>query len=134
MKWGLRWEFCIILVIIFCLLFATLGLSKLGLLDGDREGRVIYSGIDDNDTYPYKVLESKLENAASKYFSNNSYSKKSNSYVTVSKLKSAGYLLDFSDGEERTCTGYAIRTYNGSVFGYVKCPKYRTEGYDASYE
>ena len=68
MKWGIRWEFLIIIGIIICLLIATLGLSELGLLSGGKndDDTVIYTG-QNGDTSSYSVLESQLEEAGSKY-------------------------------------------------------------------
>ena len=96
MKWGIRWEIGIVIVIILCLLIATLGLSELGLLSGESEddGPVIYTGNDGN-SYSYSVLESELEEAGSKYY-NDKYTGRSNSniYISYSTLKNNGYTCE----------------------------------------
>ena len=136
MKWGIRWEIGIVIVIILCLLIATLGLSELGLLSGESEddGPVIYTGNDGN-SYSYSVLESELEEAGSKYY-NDKYTGRSNSniYINYSTLKNNGYIDKLEDENGRICTGYVEITTSGSIFGYVKCNRYRTGGYDSSHE
>ena len=137
MKWGLRWEIGIVIVIILCLLIATLGLSELGLLSGgsdDDDGPVIYTGNTDK-SYAYSSLESELESAGSKYY-NDKYSGKLNSnvYVSYSTLKSNGYINKLEDENGRNCTGYVEITTKGSIFGYVKCNRYKSGGYDSSHE
>ncbi len=135
MKWGLRWELCIIIVFILCLLIATFGLNRFGLLSSENSKYVRYIGTEEGDTYSYSDLESKLSQAGRKYYSNY-YSKGLSSDTTVSadRLIEVGFLSPLYDGQGRRCTGYAYLTKNGSSFGYVKCHRYRTEGYDFEHE
>lgn len=136
MKWGIRWEFLIIIGIIICLLIATLGLSELGLLSGGKndDDTVIYTG-QNGDTSSYSVLESQLEEAGSKYYKAHYPGGVSKTtYVSFSKLRSDGYIKSLTDDNGRNCTGYVEITKGGSVFGYVKCSRYKTGGYDSSYE
>ena len=135
MKWGLRWELCIIIVFILCLLIATIGLNRFGLLSDDNLGYIRYVGTEEGDTFSYSELESQVSQAGSKYYKNyykNGLSKGTN--ISVNRLISAGYLSTLRDGKGRKCTGYAYLSESGSTFGYIKCPRYRTEGYDATYE
>lgn len=131
MKWGLRWELCIIIVFIICLLIATFGLNRFGLLSSEGSKYVRYIGTEEGDTYSYSDLESKLAQAGSKYYKNY-YSKGLKENITVSseRLIEAGFLNPLYDGKGRRCVGYAYLTTRGSSFGYVKCHRYRTEGYD----
>ena len=134
MKWGLRWELCIIIVFIICLLIATIGLNKFGLLSNDS-GVIRYVGPEEGDTYSYNELESQIAQAGSRYYKSRypkgiSESKK----VSVETLINAGYLNTLYDGSNRRCTGYAYLSTRGSSFGYLKCHRYRTEGYDLDYE
>lgn len=135
MKWGLRWELCIVIVFIICLLIATIGLNRFGLLSDDNMGYIRYTGTEEGDTFSYSELESKVSQAGRKYYNNrypNGLSK--NTSVGVNQLINAGYLTTLYDGKGRKCTGYAYLSKSGSSFGYIKCPRYRTEGYDATYE
>ena len=136
MKWGIRWEFLIIIGIIICLLIATLGLSELGLLSGSEkdDDTVIYTG-QNGDTSSYTALESQLETAGSKYYkANYSGGVSQNTFVSYSKLKNSGYINSLIDENGRNCTGYVEITKSGSIFGYVKCSRYKTGGYDSSHE
>lgn len=135
MKWGLRWELCIIIVFIVCLLIATIGLNKFGLLSHDDNSYIRYTGVEEGDTFSYSELESMVAQAGSKYYkSHYPNGLSSNTAVSVNKLYNAGYLSTLYDGKSRRCTGYAYLTKAGSSFGYIKCPRYRSEGYDGSYE
>ena len=131
MKWGLRWELCIIIVFIICLLIATFGLNRFGLLSSEGNEYVRYIGVEEGDTYSYSDLESKISQAGRKYY-NNHYPNgvKEDVIVSADRLISAGYLSPLYDGKRRRCTGYAHITTNGTSFGYVKCHRYRTEGYN----
>ena len=134
MKWGLRWELCIIIVFIICLLIATIGLNRFGLLSDDS-GYIRYIGEESGDTYSYSDLENQIASAGAKYYKHY-YSNgiSSNTTVSVSRLISSGYLSTLYDGNGKRCTGYAAITRYGSSFGYVKCRHYRSEGYDSTYE
>ncbi len=134
MKWGLRWELCIIIVFILCLLVATIGLNRFGLLSSDND-YIRYIGEEEGDTFSYSELENKVSQAGSRYYKSY-YSRGLSRSTTVStnKLIDAGYLSTLYDGKGRRCTGYAYLTTSGSSFGYVKCPRYRSEGYDPTNE
>ena len=134
MKWGLRWELCIVIVFIFCLLIATIGLNRFGLLSNDNSV-IRYVGPEEGDTYSYSELESQVAQAGLKYYKSRypngiSESKR----VSVNTLINAGFLSTLYDGNNRRCTGYAYLSTRGSSFGYVKCRRYRTEGYESAYE
>lgn len=131
--WGLRMELVIILLFVICLLIATIGLSKFGLLRG--EGQIEYYGTDERDTFAYSILEKKIENAAINYY-NNKYTSGTNDTVIISTktLKATGYLSELYDGNNRKCTGYAKILKNGVCLSYLKCSRYRTSGYENDYE
>ena len=131
MKWGLRWELCIIIVFIICLLVATIGLNRFGLLSKDGSDEIRYIGVEEGDTYSYSELESRVARAGLNYYKSY-YPNGLNTSTTVSvkRLIDTGYLDTLYDGEGRRCTGYAHLTIKGSSFGYIKCRRYRTEGYD----
>jgi hypothetical protein len=135
MKWGLRWELCIIIVFIICLLVATFGLNRFGLLSSDSEEYIRYVGEEEGDTFSYSELEKEVSQAGTRYYKSRYSGGLSESVnVDVNTLIGAGYLSTLYDGKGRRCTGYAHLSMTGSSFGYIKCRRYKSEGYDPQYE
>ncbi len=132
--WGLRAELFYILVFLFCLVIATIGLNRLGLL-GHNENALIKPD-DSSEVYSYEPLETKVLEAAKKYYLDN-YNGTSEDIVIVrvSTLQSGGYLGDLLDDKNNKCSGYAkvINTSGGQLVyvSYIKCPKYKTTGYES---
>lgn len=132
--WGLRVELAFLLLFLICLLIATIGLHRMGLLGNNgvyEDDGYIY----DNVNYDYDALEKKVTDAAGEYYKS-AYNSKSNDtiVVTTSKLKNAGYLGSIEDGRGRECKGYAIIINTGNIVSYIKCGMYKTVGYNEDYE
>ena len=68
--WGLRKELAFILLFVFCLLIAMVGLSQFGLTE------------DSSDKTSYKTLENKLTSAALEYY-NDKYNSASGDVVII---------------------------------------------------
>lgn len=77
------------------------------------------------NTYTYTNLESKLQNAARNYASDNNILV---GEVTSRQLMKEGYLSSFVDDNNRECTGY-VDINSNHIKPYIKCPKYTTENY-----
>lgn len=134
MKWGLRWELCILVVFVICLLFVTIGLNRFGLLSGEEIGNVVYLGEDKDDNFDYGSLETEIKNAAKKYYNLYLKNKSGSTYVSVRDMRDTNTIDKLYDGEGRGCTGYAEITEYGSAFPYLKCPRYKTKGYKNNHE
>ena len=93
--WGLRKELAFILLFVFCLLIAMVGLSQFGLTE------------DSSDKTSYKTLENKLTSAALEYY-NDKYNSASGDVVIIkfSTLKNNGYISKFEDVNGLECNGY----------------------------
>lgn len=121
--WGLRKELAFILLFVFCLLVAMIGLSEFGLTE------------ESYDKTSYKTLENKLTSAALEYY-NDKYNSYSGDVVIIkaSTLKNNGYLSKFEDVNGIECNGYT-KIVNSSVgVSYIRCFGYKTNGYDNDYE
>ena len=90
--WGLRVELLYILMFLFCLVVATIGLNRLGLL-GENPDALIKPDTEEKEVYSYEPLERKVVEAAKKYYAEN-YSDSSEDIVIVrtSTLVSNGYM------------------------------------------
>lgn len=80
----------------------------------------------------YFDLETKLENAAIRYVSDNDIDINNIKKISLSTLKNEGYIEDFRDEEGNYCGGYVKASYVGNVLdyeAYISCNNYETEGY-----
>ncbi len=121
--WGLRKELAFILLFVFCLLIAMVGLSQFGLTE------------DSSDKTSYKTLENKLTSAALEYY-NDKYNSASGDVVIIrfSTLKNNGYISKFEDVNGLECNGYTKIVNSNVGVSYVRCFGYKTNGYDSQYE
>lgn len=137
--WGLRVELLFILIFIICLVMAAIGLNRLGLL-GDRalnpnDSNDPINRI--NDNFSYENLENQLVDGAKRYFNDyyNHTIESNELIVRASTLYYNGYTSKLYDANNNACSGYVkiINAGNGVVYSsYIKCPKYKTTGYDES--
>ena len=72
--WGLRVELLYILMFLFCLVVATIGPNRLGLL-GENPDALIKPDTEEKEVYSYEPLERKVVEAAKKYYAENPQSK-----------------------------------------------------------
>ncbi len=79
--WGLRVELLYILMFLFCLVIATIGLNRLGLL-GENPDALIKPDTEEKEVYSYEPLERKVVEAAKKYYIDN-YSDSSEDIVII---------------------------------------------------
>ena len=121
--WGLRKELAFILLFVFCLLIAMVGLSQFGLTE------------DSSDKTSYKTLENKLTSAALEYY-NDKYNSASGDVVIIkfSTLKNNGYISKFEDVYGLECYGYTKKVNSDVGVSYIRCFGYKTNGYDSQYE
>ncbi len=133
--WGLRVELAFLLLFLICLLIATIGLHRMGLLGTDENIYTDDGYINDNVNFDYNALEKKVTDAASAYY-NDMYPNGSDDTIVVStsKLKSGGYLVPIKDGRGRECSGYSIILKTKNIVSYIKCGIYKTAGYSEDYE
>lgn len=120
--WGLRKELAFILLFVFCLLIAMIGLNEFGL------------GMSGDTGDSYKTLENKLTSAALKYYNDKGYSGADVIIVNVSSLKNNGYLSKFVDENGLACEGYAKIVNSSVAVPYLRCFSYKTSGYESDYE
>lgn len=127
MKWGIRAEFIFILVFVICLLIASIGLNKIGVLGNPND-------LGNNNGKSYYKLEQTLSQAGYKYYNEKYKSQTDTMIIKSSVLTSNGYMSTLYDEKGRSCSGY-VKIVNGSTsVGYIKCPGYKTSGYDSSNE
>ena len=121
--WGLRKELAFILLFVFCLLIAMVGLSQFGLTE------------DSSEKTSYKTLENKLTSAALEYY-NDKYNSASGDVVIIkfSTLKNNGYISKFEDVNGLECNGYTKIVNSDVGVSYIRCFGYKTNGYDGQYE
>lgn len=133
--WGLRVELFYILIFLFCLVVATIGLNRLGLL-GENDNALVKPDTSGSETYSYEPLETKVVSAAKKYYQD-MYSGGSEDIVIVrvSTLQANGYLGELVDDRNKSCSGYAkVITSSGGqqvYVSYIKCSRYTTTGYES---
>ena len=134
--WGLRVELAFLLLFLICLLVATVGLHRLGLLgnDGgvyrDKDGYV-----EDTINYDYNSLERKVTSAANEYYRDMySFTTDDTLVVSTNKLQTNGYLSTLVDARGKECKGYSIIMKTGNIVSYIKCSVYKTAGYNEEYE
>lgn len=132
--WGLRVELFYILVFLFCLVVATIGLNRLGLL-GENDDPLVKPDNSGSEVYSYEPLETKVVNAAKRYYQD-MYNGGGDDIVIirVSTLQANGYLGTLVDDRNKACTGYAkvINSSGGKqvYVSYIKCSRYKTTGYE----
>ena len=68
--WGLRVELLYILMFLFCLVIATIGLNRLGLL-GENPDALIKPDTEEKEVYSYEPLERKLASGMLKFYREN---------------------------------------------------------------
>ena len=128
MKWGLRAELLFILIFIICLLISTIGFNKLGILgeEGAFDGN--------QNRHSYSELELIVSSGALKYYEDRYKGTTDNMTIKTSLLISNGYISNLYDEKGRKCSGYAKIVNNSTSVAYIKCPTYKTNGYDSKYE
>lgn len=91
---------------------------------------IFYNGLDERGGTKYFALESKLKSAAVIYSKNiNS----SSGRVSLSTLKSLGYIDVFEDEDGSACNGYVL--YNDDSYdSYIRCNNFVSPNYDRNYE
>jgi|SRR5574344_403281 hypothetical protein len=134
--WGLRAELMVILMFLMCLVVATLGLNKMGLIGTNLDDiGSINTNKNTNETYSF--LEQKLTNAASEYvnkFYGASYIEDT-LIIRYSSLYYNGYITKLVDNNDKECSGYVVaEKVNSNIiyYPYIKCSNYKTNGYDSS--
>ena len=134
--WGLRAELGFILLFLVCLLIATIGLHRLGLLS-DKDGAYVDLGeyTSGKGNYDYSDVEAKVSSAAKRYYNDNYPSGTSDTIiVSTATLKNQGYLGSIPDSRNKECKGYAKILNTGVCVSYIKCSTYKTSGYSEDYE
>lgn len=135
--WGLRAELGFLLLFLICLLIATIGLHKLGLVGnnepGVEEDFSIYTV--GNGNYDYESLEDEVTLAARKYYDLKYPNGSADTIVvSVDTLKNNGYLSPIYDSRNKECKGYARILKSKTIVSYIKCSVYKTAGYSEDYE
>lgn len=133
--WGLRVELFYILVFLFCLVVATIGLNRLGLL-GENNNSLVKPDNSGSEVFSYEPLESKVVSAAKKYYEENYQGTTEDIVIIrVSTLQTNGYLGELVDDKNKSCSGYAkvINSSGGKqvYVSYIKCSRYKTTGYES---
>ena len=121
--WGLRKELAFVLLFVFCLLVAMIGLSEFGLTEETGTNK------------SYKTMENELTSAALKYY-NEKYSAQADDVVIIklSTLKNNGYISEFKDSSGVNCSGYTKIVNSNVGLSYIRCFGYKTGGYESQYE
>ncbi len=121
--WGLRKELAFVLLFVFCLLVAMIGLSEFGLTE------------DTGNSKSYKTMENELTTAALKYYKEK-YNGQSGDVVIIklSTLKNNGYISEFKDQSGVNCSGYTKIVNSNVGLSYIRCFGYKTGGYESQYE
>ncbi len=134
--WGLRTELLFILMFLMCLVIATIGLNKMGLLGGNSDSIDEFK-TDVNSEETYESMEERLNNAAKdyvvKYYGGENIS--DSIVVRYSSLYYNSYIAKLVDNKGRSCSGYVeVENINSNLiyYSYLKCPEYKTSGYDSS--
>ena len=133
--WGLRAELAFLLLFLICILIATIGLHRMGLLGNNDSG--VYEDFSSyssgSSSFDYDSLEKQVETAAKRYY-NDKYSTGDTIVVSVDTLKTYGYLMPIYDSRSKECKGYAKILRTGNAIAYIKCSNYKTVGYSEEYE
>jgi len=133
--WGLRTELFIILFFLMCLVIAIIGLNKMGLIDGANS--IINDNVKTNTDETYMLLEQRLVVSAKDYVNYYYGGEYINDSITVrySSLYYNNYIEKITDNNNRDCSGYVIvkKVDSNLIYSpYLKCPGYRTSGYESS--
>lgn len=132
--WGLRAELLFVLLFLFCMVIVVVGLNRFGLLGYNPDSILEKT---DDQTFDYEPLERSLISGAKEYISEY-YSDGFNEdsiivrYVT---LRNYSYISKLVDGDKKECSGYVVvNNIEGNVLynPYLKCKKYKTDGYDST--
>ena len=107
--WGLRKELAFILLFVFCLLIAMIGLSEFGLMD------------DSYDKTSYKSLENKLTSAALEYYNDKYSSSNDVVIIKLSTLKNNGYISKFDKLNKPKYTNQLFFVGNSSISFSIFC-------------
>lgn len=89
---------------------------------------ILYSSFGATPGSVYDRLETSMIIAAKKYVKNEGEVE----HLTVSDLKTMGYLETLFDNNGDECNGYVL--INDSYRAYIKCKRYKTRGYSLNYE
>lgn len=133
--WGLRTELFIILIFLMCLVIAIIGLNKMGLIEGANS--IINDNVKTNTEETYMLLEQKLIVSAKdyvNYYYGGAYIDDS-IVVRYSSLYYNNYIEKITDNSSRDCSGYVIvkKIDSNLIYSpYLKCPGYKTSGYESS--
>lgn len=131
--WGLRVELLFILMFLVCLLIAIIGLNRMGLMG---EGNFNDSKKEINTKETYTLMEQKMVGATKEYVNSYYGGEYINDSITVrySSLYYNNYLDKLTDNNGKECSGYVSVKNIDSVLiynAYLKCPGYRTSGYES---
>lgn len=135
--WTVITVIVILLFFVLCLIIAFLGIEKLGLLRKPMD--LYYTEVVAEEPYvknfSYFDLENTLESSTKKYFNDvyNNEIYKDTIIINASTLKKNGYLDNFVDDKNNSCSGYTEVFMNSineiEYYAYIKCDNYKTEGY-----
>ena len=120
--WGLRKELAFVLLFVFCLLIAMVGLSEFGLTESSY------------DETSYRTLENRLTSAALDYYEDKYNTSGDVVIIKLSTLKNNGYISKFEDANGVECNGYTKIVNSEVGVSYIRCFGYKTGGYDSDYE
>lgn len=137
--WGLSSELIFILIFIICLIIAVIGLKEFSLMEEFNPN--YYSNTNTNNdsinkVYNYQELEVRLKNSTIDYI-NDVYNNDlglDTLIIQSSLLRKMGYLNNYSDEDDKYCSGYCevyLNENNEIIYEpYVKCGDYyESKGY-----
>lgn len=137
--WGLSSELIFILIFIICLIIAVIGLKEFSLMEEFNPN--YYSNTNTNNDsinkeYNYQELEVRLKNSTIDYI-NDVYNNDlglDTLIIQSSLLRKMGYLNNYSDEDDKYCSGYCevyLNENNEIIYEpYVKCGDYyESKGY-----
>ena len=137
--WGLSSELIFILIFIVCLIIAVIGLKEFSLMEEFNPN--YYSNTNTNNDsinkeYNYQELEVRLKNSTIDYI-NDVYNNDlglDTLIIQSSLLREMGYLNNYSDEDDKYCSGYCevyLNENNEIIYEpYVKCGDYyESKGY-----
>ncbi len=137
--WGLSSELIFILIFIICLIIAVIGLKEFSLMEEFNPN--YYSNTNTNNDsinkeYNYQELEVRLKNSTIDYI-NDVYNNDlglDTLIIQSSLLRKMGYLSNYSDEDDKYCSGYCevyLNENNEIIYEpYVKCGDYyESKGY-----
>ncbi len=137
--WGLSSELLFILIFVVCLVIAILGLRQLSLTEEFNPN--YHSNTDTNNgatekEFNYQELEVRLKNSTIDYIRDvyNNELGLDTLIIQADLLRENGYLKNYSDEDDKYCTGYSevyLNENNEIIYEpYVKCGDfYESQGY-----